>query len=203
MATTYATNAEIRAQFPEIDDLLPQTQLTAEADGSVTPLSTLVVPSTRGFAFSGSIRVIDSLGVFYDLTYTGKSEHFFILTEGQTGLDKTYEVGAIVSAAEYTIDELRERAKGVVDAKITHPNVPNELLKELEILWVFYLATNGHHDRDVRMWGKEIKNEFQFELSQIVINYPPKIRQTIAKLVEDELTSTEISIRQYGIDGDQ
>lgn len=203
MAITYSTNEEIRAQFPQIDEILPQTQLTAENDGSETALTVLTVPSTRGFAFSGAFRLIDSAGDFYDLTYTGKTETTFILTAGQTGLDKTYSSGTIVRAAEYALDELRERSKGVVDAKVTNPNVPSELLKELEILWVFYLACMGHHDRDVRFWAREIKQDFTGELAQIILSYPPKLRQTIAKLVEDDLSQREISARKFGVNGDQ
>lgn len=202
-ASTYASNTEVRSSYPEIDSLLPATQIDTEISGASTALTSIDVPSTQGFPTVGEITIMDSSNTVQQMSYAKKDETKFYLDTGQTGASSTYEAGALVASAEYLLNRHRVLAKGYVDAKVPNTTVPADMKKLLEIMWTFYLATKGHHDAAVRAWGAGVRQEFADELSSIRTDYPVAIRQSVCKLVEESLSDDEIDELKYGPEGDQ
>jgi hypothetical protein len=94
-------------------------------------------------------------------------------------------------------------AYSVVVARLNNADVSTDLKKTLEIMWVFYLVTKQHPDKDVREWGKTVKEEFFAEIQNIQSQFPGKIKQTICKLVEEDLSDDDIYALKYGPSGNQ
>jgi len=203
MAITYATNQEIRASYPQVDGNLPAIMSITTQSGVSSPLTSIDVSSTIGFPKSGTLTAPDSTNTFYDLEYSGVTEIHFLLVSGQESATKTYSSGTVFSVADYMLDNYRSLAKAIIDQKITSSHVSDDFKKMLEILYVFYLVCNSHHDPDVRSWGATVKESFNIEVQSIIAANPGRIRQTICKLVEESLSSDAISILKTGPNYDQ
>jgi len=199
-ATTYSTNTEVRAAYPQIDTILPQSMLSVAHDGSSVPFTAIAIQDTNGFPFTGEITLIDSGDTVRQLEYTHMSALEFFL---ETSCSFTFGIGTTVTAASYMLNRYRSMAKALVDGKLTNMAVPTGLRKTLEIMWVFYLATQQHSDAAVLAWGVAVKANFDNEVKDIRGAYPGALRQTIAKRVEENLSADTIYRLKYGPNGDQ
>jgi len=193
MATTYATNTEIRGSFPVIDDLLPKGRTNgAHTSGGAT----LTVDSTTGFPFAGSIVLLDSAGSQKTLAYTKKTATIFYLTVvtiSNIGDNTEFSTG------EYQLDTLRAQAKGWVDSVLTHPSIPADFKLDIEAKYVFYLVTRAHRDPEVRKWGAEIMTELMTSIiPSVKRDYPAAIRNNLAIIPEEDWTDSEKSFYLYG-----
>lgn len=197
MATTYATNTEIRTTFPMIDDLLPRGRVNgALASGGTS----LTVDSTTGFPFVGSIVLLDTAGDLKTLAYTKKTETIFYLTAATVS---NITDNVTFSTGDYQLDQLRTQAKGWVDAILTHPSVPADYKKDIEIKYVFYLVTRAHRDPEVRKWGAEIMTELMTSIiPSIRREFPAAIRQNIAYIPEEDWSDADKDFYRYGADGE-
>jgi len=196
LVVTYATDAEVRASYPQIDNAIPVTMINGAQDGSGgSPLTTLNVNSTNNFPYSGELSILDSAGVTATLIYTRHELTVFYLDPSSTA---NIPDNRIVKASDYIMNELRQRAKGVVDGQLTNPSIPAEMKKEAEIIYTFYSATRSHCDPEVRTWGREALQEYNSYLATTLRAYPPAMRQNVVFLAEDNLSDTEKDILRNG-----
>lgn len=200
MAVTYATNQEVRYSYPEIDNLLPTARIEGAQDGTGVPLSSITVNSTRNFPQSGSFDVLDSNNDTTTLTYTNKNQTTFFLS-ATTAL--AYDDDELVHGGSAMLDHFRSLAKAWVDSVVTNPNVPTDFRKDLEIHRVFVLVGILNSDPNIREWATQVSQFLTTQLMAIKSQYPAKIRQTIAKLAEEDLSDYEIDRLKYGPSGDQ
>jgi hypothetical protein len=199
MATTYSTNDEIRKAYPGIDDRLWHTRTSAAHSGSIAVLSVL---DTVGAPMNGTVYAINNSYAQITLPYVKKISNKFILSASVT-LAAVIASGAEVFLGDAQLDGWRVDGKAYVDENITNPDFPVTGKARVEKAYVFYMACQQSPDAQTREWGSQVLTSVLSSLAATLKLYPPVMRQTIVKLVEENLTDEEIEDYKYGVDGDQ
>lgn len=185
MATTYATNAEIRALFPQIDNLFPCTKLNG---ASTSPATTLTVDSTDAFPATGTLGIISTGAVLTELVYTQKSSTVFYLSAATA---VNFADNQPVGVGSYLLDTYRPLAKAWVDTVLTNPNIPADYRKDLEARRVYVMALQNSMDPNMRAIAASINEDISTFISGIRKQFPGVLSQNIIFLAEDGLTDAE------------
>ena len=185
MADTYSTNQEIRDTYPQIDNCLPVTKAKGgENSGALV----IKVDSTLVFPLKGTLTVLDDNNDLQTFIYDRKDKtNFYLPAAIAFNIADNQEI----TTGDGALDHFRDLAKAWVDTIFTNHRIPANFRKDLEIHRVFYLATVSSHDPEKRRWAKQIQDDLQGFMNDILRQYPPTISQNIAFLARDGLTDLE------------
>jgi len=192
MAVTYATNAEIRATFPQIDNLFPKTKLNGL---STSPATSLTVDSTDAFPLTGTLALLSTTNVLTSLDYSGKSSTVFFLSSATA---VNFSDNAFIGTGDYQIDYLRTLGKAWVDARMTNPHIPADHKKDVEARYVYYRALKATMDINLHSMADGILADLLSWVADLKKEFPPQIRQNIIWLAEEGLSDLEKDIIRNG-----